>query len=196
MLIIQVICVFMRFSNDAKFKYLIVENSRTSQQLVKAMQERTRIVKNIIDNEIPSVESTKHFAACVKYSDLQTPEKQVIHVKGAFPNLLQQPADVFFGIKNAKMDKVDTNSETDVQVGNSFGTTMTVFEDSKEGLVVNVKTTNLSAYSNEICYLTKSTTQRNRRLTDVTAAKSAQKPTRRIRRAAANNIKKRGRRFA
>lgn len=186
----------MRFSADAKYKYLIVENSRTSQQLVKAMQERTRIVKNIIDNEIPASESTKNFAACMKYTDLQDPAKNVVHVKEAFPNLLQQPADVFFGIQSATMVKKPESQEADSRIGSGFGSTMTVFEDSKDGLVVNVKTVHLSAYSNEICYLTKSTTQRNRRLTDVTAAKSAQKRNRRTRRAAANNIKRRRRRFA
>merc|ERR1712139_567214 len=119
MLIIQVVCVFMRFSADAKYKYLIVENSRTSQQLVKAMRERTRIVKNIIDNEIPASESTKNFAACMKYADLVPKDKQVIHVKEAFPKLLQQPADVFFGLQAAKMVKTDTSKETDTKVGNA-----------------------------------------------------------------------------
>merc|ERR1712178_138180 len=126
------------------------------------MAERERIVKNIVENEITACEATKSFSVCVDYTALQDTanHKNEIEVQQAFAalKLLQQPADAFFGISNAHMSKVATSQEADKRVGNSYGSTMSVFEDAKRGLMVNVKSVNLSSYNNQICFLTKSTT--------------------------------------
>lgn len=155
--------MFMRFSPDAKTKYLIVENSKTSQQLISAIKQRTSIVKNIIENKIPAIEGTKYVNSCIAYTDLQLPANEKITLASAFPQLKEKPDDVFFGIQNVdKFYRSDPKANTDPAVGEQTGTVMTDFEDPELGLTIRVKSFNLSNFDATFCYLTKSTIQSRR----------------------------------
>ena len=149
----EVVFSFMRFSSEAKSKWLIDENSKVALNMYEAIQKAATTYSEVTTKLIPSVLDRTWMVRCKGYTDLATATSHPI--TSEFPPLKEPPSTAFVSFASVSIDhqKVAQSKADGTVKGETVQFLMKALDDQSEGLQIQLQSKKLNSWTGNVCYL-------------------------------------------